>query len=179
VAGPSLDAFVTQHVLAALEPAAVELSLAATEQVEQERATLAHLWEQRRERAAYETERAARQYQAVEPENRLVARTRERAWEERLQAQQALAEEYHRFLQQQPRVLTSAERAAIRRLAADIPALWTAPTTTATDRKEIIRQVVEWVEVEAQGTSEQVRVRITWAGGGQTAGRRRACSCVP
>jgi DNA invertase Pin-like site-specific DNA recombinase len=179
VAGPSLDAFVTQHVLAALAPAAVELSLAATEQVEQERATLAHLWEQRRERAAYETERAARQYQAVEPENRLVARTLERAWEERLQAQQALAEEYHRFLQQQPRVLTSAERAAIRRLAADIPALWTAPTTTATDRKEIIRQVVEWVEVEAQGTSEQVRVRITWAGGGQTAGRRRACSCVP
>jgi hypothetical protein len=67
-------------------------------------------------------------------------------------------------------MLTSAERAAIRRLAADIPALWAAPTTTAADRKEIIRQVVERVDVEAQGTSEQVRVRITWAGGGQTAG---------
>ena len=177
VAGPRLDDFVTQHVLAALEPAALELSLAAAEQVEQERATLTQLWEQRRERAAYETERAARQYQAVEPENRLVARTLERAWEEKLQAQQALEEEYHRFLQQQPRVLTSEERAAIRRFAADIPALWDAPTTTAADRKEIIRQVVERVDVEAQGTSEQVRVRITWAGGRPDGGRARASHC--
>jgi DNA invertase Pin-like site-specific DNA recombinase len=51
VAGPRLDAFVTEHVLAALEPAAVELSLGAAEQVEQQRATLIQLWEQRRERA--------------------------------------------------------------------------------------------------------------------------------
>jgi DNA invertase Pin-like site-specific DNA recombinase len=170
VAGPCLDAFVTEQVLVALEPAALELSLAAAEQVEQERATLTQFWEQRRERAAYETERAARQYQAVEPENRLVARTLERAWEEHLQAQQQLEEEYHRFLQQQPRVLTDEEREAIHRLAADIPALWSAPTTTAAERKEIIRQVVERVEVDAQGTSEQVRVRMSWTGGGQTEG---------
>jgi DNA invertase Pin-like site-specific DNA recombinase len=65
VAGPSLDAYVTRQVLAALEPASLELSLAAAEQVEQDRTALAQLWEQRRERAAYETERAARQYQAV------------------------------------------------------------------------------------------------------------------
>jgi len=170
VAGPSLDAFVTQHVLAALEPAALELSLVAAERIEHDRAAVAQRWEQRRERAAYETDRAARQYQAVEPENRLVARTLERAWEEKLQAQQALEEAYHRVLQQQPRILTNEERDAIRQLAADIPALWNAPTTTDADRKEIIRQVVERVAVDAQGTSEQVRVRITWAGGGQTEG---------
>jgi hypothetical protein len=170
VAGPSLDAFVTQHVLAALEPAALELSLAAAEQVEEDRAAVAQLWEQRRERAAYETDRAARQYHAVEPENRLVARTLERAWEEKLQAQQTLEEEYHRVLQQQPRILTSEERAAIRQLAADIPALWNASTTTDADRKAILRQLVERVAVDAQGKTEQVRVRITWAGGGQTEG---------
>ena len=170
VAGPSLDAFVTRHVLAALEPAALELSLTAAAQIEHDRAAVAQLWEQRRERAAYETDRAARQYQAVGPEHRLVARTLERAWEEKLQAQQTLEEEYHRFLQQQPRVLTAEEREAIRQLAADIPALWSALTTTDADRKEIIRQVVEQVEVEVQGTSEQVQVRITWAGGGQTEG---------
>ena len=170
VAGAVLDAFVTEHVLAALEPAALELSLAAAEQVEHDRAAVAQRWEQRRERAAYETDRATRQYQAVEPENRLVARTLERAWEEKLQAQQALEEEYHRVLQQQLRVLTSEERAAIQQLAADIPALWNAPTTMDADRKEILRQVVERVVVDAQGTSEQVRVWITWAGGGQTEG---------
>ena len=123
--------------------------------VEQERGPVAQLWDQRRERAAYETDRAARQYQAVEPENRLVARTLERAWEEKLQAQQTLEEEYHRFLQQQPRVLTAEERDAIRQLAADIPALWNAPTTTNADRKEILRQVVERVEVEAQGKASR------------------------
>ncbi len=64
---------------AAIEPAALELSLAAAEQVEHDRAVVSQLWEQRRERAAYETDCAARQYQAVEPENRLVARTLERA----------------------------------------------------------------------------------------------------
>src|SRR5262249_11395337 len=61
-------------------------------------------------------------------------------------------------------------REAIGQLAADIPALWSAATTTDADRKEIIRQVVEQVEVEVQGTTEQVQVRITWAGGGQTDG---------
>ncbi len=79
LAGPCLDTFVSQQVLAALEPAALELSLTATERVEQERAELDRLWQQRRERAAYEVERAARQYHAVEPEHRLVARTLERA----------------------------------------------------------------------------------------------------
>ncbi len=170
LAGPCLDAFVGQQVLAALEPAALELSLTATERVEQERAELDRLWQQRRERAAYEVERAARQYHAVEPEHRLVARTLEHAWEEKLAAQQQLEEEYHRFVQHKPRLLSEAEREAIRRLATDIPALWAAPTTTAADRKEIIRQVVERVIVDVQGSSERVKVHIEWIGGGHTEG---------
>ncbi len=170
LAGPCLDAFVSQQVLAALEPAALELSLTATERVEHERAELDRLWQQQCERAAYEVERAARQYQAVEPEHRLVARTLEHAWEERLAAQQQLEEDYHRFVRKQPRVLSDAEREAIRHLAKDIPALWAAPTTTAADRKEIIRQVVERVVVDVQGSSERVRVRIEWIGGGHSEG---------
>lgn len=158
------------RVLAALEPVALELSLTATERLEQERAELDLLWHQRRERAAYEVERAARQYHAAEPELRLVARTLESAWEEKLAAQQHFEEEYHRFLQQKPRLLSEAEREAIRCLATDVPALWAAPTTTDADRKEIIRQVVERVIVDVQGSSERVKVRIEWIGGGHTEG---------
>ncbi len=128
------------RILAALEPAALELSLTATERVEHERAELDLHGPQRRERAAYQVERAAREIQAVEPEHRLVARTLEHAWEEKLAAQQQLEEDYHRFVRKLPRVLSDAEREAIRHLARDIPALWAAPTTTAADRKEIIRQ---------------------------------------
>ena len=170
LAGPCLDTFVSQQVLVALEPAALELSLTATERLEQERAELDRLWQQRRERAAYEVERAARQYHAVEPEHRLVARTLERAWEEKLAAQQQLEEEYHRFVQHKPRLLSGAEREAIRRLATDIPALWAAPTTTAADRKEIVRQVVERVIIDVQGSGERVKVRIEWIGAGSTEG---------
>jgi DNA invertase Pin-like site-specific DNA recombinase len=170
VAGPCLDEFVTDQVLLALQPAALELALEATTRLEHEREALDRLWQQRRERAAYDAERAARQYHAVEPENRLVARTLERAWEEKLATQQQLDEEYHRFLRRQPRILTPEERAAIRRLAADIPALWAAPMTTAADRKEIVRQVVERVVVDAQGRSERVPVTIEWVGGGRTEG---------
>lgn len=170
IAGAGLDAFVSRQVLAALEPAALELSLAAAARVEQERAELLRLWQQRRERAASEVERARRQYDAVEPEHRLVARTLERQWEEKLAAGQHLEEAYHRVVREQPRTLTEPERAAIRRLAADIPALWTAPTTTDADRKAIIRQVVARVVVTPAGTSEQVQVTTEWVGGSETTG---------
>ncbi len=173
VAGACLDTFVSQQALAALQPAALELSLVAAEQIEQERERLDHLWQQRRERVAYEVERAARQYHAVEPENRLVARTLERTWEEGLQAQQRLDEDYRRFHQHQPQGLTEEERNAIRCLAADIPALWSATTTTAAERKDILRQIIERVEVTVQGVSEQVAVRIHWVGGSNTEGQIR------
>jgi DNA invertase Pin-like site-specific DNA recombinase len=170
VPGPCLDAFVTERVLAALEPAALELALAAGERIEEERAELERLWRLRRERAAHEADRAARQYHACEPEHRLVARTLERAWEETLAAQQRVEEDYARFAREQPRGLAAAERAAIRRLATDIPALWHAPTTTPAERKEIVRQLVGRVAVDAVGASERVRVTVEWVGGGSLDG---------
>jgi hypothetical protein len=170
VAGRTVDAFLSQQVLKALEPAALELSLEAAQHVERERADLDRLWQQRLERVRYEAERAARQYHLCEPENRLVARQLERAWEEKLTAQQRLEEDYHRFLRTSPRGLVAHEREAIRRLASDVPALWHAPTTTEAERKEIVRQVVERVVVTVEGSSERVHVAIAWAGGVRTEG---------
>ena len=67
----SLDALVTSLVLQALQPAALEASIALAKDLEAERAALDHHWRQRLERARYHVERARRQYEAVEPENRL------------------------------------------------------------------------------------------------------------
>jgi hypothetical protein len=144
--------------------------LTAAAHLERERADLLQLWQQRQERAAYEVERAARHYRALEPEHRLVARQLAQEWEAKLAAQAQLEEEYHRFVQRQPRGLSEREELAIRRLAADIPALWHAATTTVGERKEILRQVVQQVVVTVQGTSERVLVTITWVGGSQTTG---------
>ena len=166
--GRVLDEWVAQQVLAALQPAALDVSLKASEDVQAERAQLHRHWQQRLERARYEAERAQRQFNAVEPENRLVARTLERQWETALASQAQLQGEYARFEAEQPAVLDAAEREAIRRLAADIPTLWHAPTTTAADRQAIIRQLVERVVVTVRGESEQVQARLDWVGGHAT-----------
>src|SRR5262249_25629033 len=83
-------------VLRAVEPAALELSLRAAERVEQDRERLHRHWRQRLERAEYEANRARRQYDAVDPENRLVARELERQWEQKLAERQRLDEDYAR-----------------------------------------------------------------------------------
>ena len=85
IAGPALDAYVTSQVLEAVAPAAVEVSMAAAAQAEDERAMLDRLWRQRMERARYAADRARRQYQLAEPENRLVTRQLEAAGKPRSQ----------------------------------------------------------------------------------------------
>jgi hypothetical protein len=165
IAGRVLDDLVTEQVLAALQPGALELSLAAAADVLLERERLDANWQQRLERSRYQVQRAERQYRAVEPENRLVARTLERQWEESLQEVRRLEEDYARFRRQQPATLTEQEAEQIRALAQDLPALWQAPTTTAADRQQIVRFLVERVVVDIAGDGDRVRVQLTWVGG--------------
>jgi DNA-binding MarR family transcriptional regulator len=171
LAGPPVDAHVTGLLLAAVAPAALEVSLAAAGQAQAQREQVDRIWRQRLERAGYQAERARRQYQLVEPENRLVARQLEKDWEAALAERQRLGEEYDRFTAARPRTLTAAEREQIRALAGDLPAVWDAPTTTDADRKQLIRHLVEQVRITVLGTSEEVDVEVTWAGGHRTAGR--------
>jgi hypothetical protein len=166
--GTPLDTWMSELVLQALEPAALEVSLDVAADVEAQRQRLHQQWDKRLERTAYEVERAARHYDAVEPENRLVARTLERQWEAALEAQEELKADHRRFLAEQPATLSAAERDAIRRLASDLPALWHAETTTAADQQAIIRQLVERVVVTVQGESEKVDLEVHWIGGHRT-----------
>ena len=171
IAGPALDAYVTSQVLEAVAPAALEVSMAAAAQAEDERAMLDKLWRQRMERARYAADRARRQYQLAEPENRLVTRQLEAGWEAALAEAARLEADYQRFTEQQPATLTAAERTAIQALAADLPRVWDAPSTTHADRKELLRILIEDITVAVAGDSELVDVTIAWAGGHQTAGQ--------
>ncbi len=137
------------------------------------------IWRQRLERADFAADRARRQYQLAEPENRLVARQLEKDWEAALAERARLGEEYDRFTASRPRTLTPAERAQIRALAADIPAIWHAPTTTDADRKQLIRHLVEQVRIQVAGTSEKVDIQVVWAGGHRTTGQiSRPVACL-
>ncbi len=179
LAGPCVDGHVTGLLLAAMAPAALEVSLAAAGQAETQRAQVDRIWRQRLERAEFAADRARRQYQLAEPENRLVARQLEKDWETALAGRRRLAEEYDRFTAARPRTLTAAERRQIRALAADLPAVWDAPTTTDADRKQLIRHLIEQVHVTVLGTSEKVDVQVVWAGGHRTAGQiTRPVACL-
>jgi DNA invertase Pin-like site-specific DNA recombinase len=168
LSGQSLDKRVSELVLKALEPSALEVSLQVAGDVEAEHSRMEETWRQRLERAQYEVDRALRQYSAVEPENRLVARTLEAVLEQKLAAQKALEEERQRWRARQPAPLTPQERETIRELAENIPALWYTPSTTPQEKQTIIRQLVEQVVVTVVGESERVTLVLHWAGGYRT-----------
>ncbi len=164
VAAP-LEELVATQILEVVQPASLELTLRAAQEWERERATLDRHWQQRLERAGQEVDRAFRQYNAVEPENRLVARTLERHWEQALLAQRNLHEEYQRFQQTPPTRLSAAERAALEALAQDLPALWQSPRTALTDKRQVVRLLVQRAVVWAPASSQEMKVQLHWAGG--------------
>ena len=165
LSGLTLDDYVTAQIFKALQPAKLEISMAAAEDQAIGRQKQVKYWLQRLERAHIDTERAARQYNAVEPENRLVARTLERKWEETMNAELELKAQYEHYLLEQPTVLLEEERLAIQYLAQDIPTLWKAATTTAMDRQTIVRQLVERILVTVIDNTEKVQTEIHWYGG--------------
>lgn len=166
-----LDALLTRVVLEALEPAAIDASLAFAADLEAERAALDQQWRQRLERAQYQVDRAHRQYAAVEPENRLVARTLERTWEAALSEQAQMQAAYERAQRERTQAPSPAELAAVRTLAQDLPGLWTAETTTQDERQTLVRLLLERVLVEVVNGTEEVRVECHWHGGNRTSHR--------
>lgn len=171
--GARLDAWVGARVLEALAPAALELSLEAAGQLERRRAELRARHDREVESARYESERARRQYDAVEPENRLVARSLEQRWNRSLVALKAAERERSRALEGEAAGLSALERRQIEAAAADLGALWGAPTTSAGDRQRIARALIEAIEVEVVGESERVEVTIEWSGGERSSGSLR------
>jgi DNA invertase Pin-like site-specific DNA recombinase len=168
-----VDAEVERLMLAALEPDRVALAVAALGELEEEARLLERQWTLRRERARYEAERARRQYDAVEPENRLVARSLERAWEERLRVVERIEQDYAYWRQEQPLSLTETDRAAILALGEDLPWVWHAATTTAAERKRILRLVVQEVVLDQKRCPGQVYIRILWQTGATSEQRVR------
>jgi DNA invertase Pin-like site-specific DNA recombinase len=161
----AVDTEVERLVLEALAPDRVALAVAALGELEEETRLLERQWALKRERARYEAERARRQYDAVEPENRLVARSLERAWEERLRTVERVEEEYECWRREQPLALGAAERAEILAVGEDLAAVWFAPTTTPGERKRIVRLVIQEVVLDQKRVAGQVCIRIVWQTG--------------
>lgn len=160
-----VDAEIEQILFQTLEPDKITLALAALAELEQEYALLRQQWQLRLERARYEAERARRQYHMVEPENRLVARTLERAWEEKLRAVVSTEQAYQAWVHQNRLEVTEEDRQDMLTLGANLPALWYAPTTTAADRKQIVRLLIREVLLDQGRERGKVWMQINWQTG--------------
>ena len=165
VRGPGLDAAVEQRLLEALEPDRIALALDALEQLELESESLDKQWQLRLERVRFEAQRAQRQYGAVEPENRMVARSLEQLWEEKLRAVEAVEQDYTRWQKANRAEITAEDRQSILTIGENLPGIWYAPTTTMADRKHLLRLVIKEVIVDQRRLPGKLWFQINWQTG--------------
>ena len=157
------DAEFERVLLQALAPDQIALAVAAVGQFEAQTRTLEHQWELKRERARYEAERARRQYDTVEPENRLVARSLERVWEDKLRQAEAAEQAYTVWRREHLSVLGATERAEVLDLASDQLRLWQGATPE--ERKRMLRLVVREVALDQKREHGRVWMRVIWQTG--------------
>jgi DNA invertase Pin-like site-specific DNA recombinase len=165
IGGVQIDQAVAQALIEALKPAALEATLQATQQLESDHDAALAQWRLAVERTRYEAERAERRYRAVDPENRLVARGLEAAWEMRLRDLEQAQAELERKTQSRPRTLSLEEVQRIRDLGADLNRVWGAPTTTDRDKKELLRTLLEEVIITVQRDEFRAHLTLRWKGG--------------
>src|SRR3954452_11650013 len=170
VGGRRIEQVVLDHVFQALRPAAIEATLRALAHANDDHAARVRSAELELERAHIHADRARRQFDACEPENRLVARTLEREWEQRLddvrRAERALAE----ITAKRPDPLNGEEIEWCRRAGADLRQVFDAPTTSDRERKQLLRAILTDVIVTVDRESEphHAQLRIVWEGGAAT-----------
>ncbi|MBV8431113.1 MAG: recombinase family protein, partial [Solirubrobacterales bacterium] len=157
--GDGIDAAVATVFLEALQPAELEVSMAAIDQIAEQARRVDRQWEMIVERARYEAELARRRFLAVDPENRLVGRTLERDWEARLAEVERLERESATRPDRSIRLVDPAERARILALAQDLPALWNAATTTNAERKQLLGYLIKDVCLKRGETMIEVSIR--------------------
>ena len=160
-----VDKAVTDRLISAITPVTIELALAALTNLEERDREIGAQWRMRIERARYDVDLAERRYEAVDPDNRLIAATLEKRWNEATQRMHDLEAELAAFERQVMRAVTAEQKRQILQLGGDFPRLWAASTTAPRDRKRIVRLLVRDVTVTKGPEPRAVRLHIRWQGG--------------
>lgn len=160
-----LDRAIGARLVAAVTPLTIELALAALTCLEERDEAIASQWRRRIERARYDVDLAERRYEAVDPANRLIAATLEQRWNDALQRQLDLEAEMAKFERQTLRTVTAEQKRQILQLGRDFPRLWKAQTTSACDRKRMLRLLIKDVTVARGPEPKQLQLHIRWQGG--------------
>jgi DNA invertase Pin-like site-specific DNA recombinase len=174
IGGRRLHETVLDELLAVLAPASLAATVQALADAQARHRQNLAVFERAAERARYEAGRALRQYDHVEPENRLVARTLEAVLEDKLAAVRTAESRLAAQRARQPVTLTGEETAWITTAGADLRAIFNAPATTHAQRKELIRAVITEIAATAgnagdgTGSGRTCQIRIIWQGGAST-----------
>ena len=165
--GQAIDAAVAAAFLAALAPAALDACLQAARQLEDGHDAALAQHQRQVEQARYHAARAERRYRAVDPDNRLVARGLETEWETALRELADAEAELARRETARPKTLTPQEKQAILALGDDLGAVWDAPTTTDKDRKQLLRTLLEEVNItlHRDDPGPHASLVLRWKGG--------------
>jgi DNA invertase Pin-like site-specific DNA recombinase len=159
-----VDEAVASEVLRAIEGNAVEAAVVASEQMEQQRQELRKSLELELEQARYEARLAARRYESVDPEQRLVAAELEARWNSALQKKRDLEDRLEGFdsgISQAP----LPDRELLLSLAQDLPAIWNSPSTEMRLKQRIVRILIEEIVADVDESSREIVLLIHWAGG--------------
>jgi DNA invertase Pin-like site-specific DNA recombinase len=165
VGGLQIDAAAAEAFLKAVEPAGLDAAVRAAERLEADHDAALAQWRLSVERARYAAQRAERRYQAVDPDNRLVARGLEAQWEKHLHELEQAQQELARREQLRPRTLSVQERQCLLALGRDLQRLWYAPTLTVRDRKQLLRTLLEEVSITVHRNQYQAHLKLRWRGG--------------
>jgi DNA invertase Pin-like site-specific DNA recombinase len=163
--GRHVDPLVEAVLLESLTQEQFDLACIAMEKLKERHIEIERQWEKRLEAAKYAADRAARRYYQVEPENRLVARTLEKEWNDKLEDVERLECEYDKIRRSPPFTITPDQWEQIEALAEDIPRLWKLKTTSNNQRKKLLRLLIEDVTLCNQLDPWCVWVKIHWKTG--------------
>lgn len=160
-----IDQAVSKRILEILQPEQIEIAFRAVQELERRSQAVDQQWRMRLERLEYQAQLAQRRYEEVDPSNRLVAGTLEQRWNEALQAKATAQEELKEHRKQQGLELTEEQKGQLLTLAKDLPQLWKSPSTSAVDRKRILRLLIKDITVERQQPNRKAMLHICWQGG--------------
>jgi DNA invertase Pin-like site-specific DNA recombinase len=167
VGARNIDGAVSQALLSALRPTALRAALDAFEQGTQQDSRKLKALELALQQGRYETQRARRQYDAVEPENRLVCGELEKRWEQALRAEKE-AEQAWEEARKRTEQLSQQDRARLAALAEDLPYVWAHEATSVELKKRLIRCALTSITAEHVEEPPRIKLLLHWAGGVHT-----------
>jgi hypothetical protein len=167
ISGLSIDTAVGAEALRILKPLGIEAAVKAIETQTSETSAAQRQLELSLQQARYEAAHARRQFDAVDPANRLVAGELERRWNDALQTVHRIEGEMASIVAARPPPLTEQERQKLMQLGADLDLAWSHPAATAATRKRILRTALNEIVVRKEGAV--INLVLHWKGGDHTA----------